>query len=212
MFYLEKNDKASWKFSILERISFRSISIFILNIGGLILLSFFLHIGSMPDLDLSGATATMAAVAIVGILVTSSFAGSTLFAGIVTRQFNNGQLNIFNKTTYISFVIPIFLFYISLLLHYIYKPEFDFSNTLTLLTIATIIIASINSVYQYYLINVRFNSSSSNTRYATILMASTFCGLFWFLSSLISFLTFTTLIKKDSSVELFFCNFLFGWQ
>jgi len=43
-------------------------------------------LGSMPDLDLAGATATVAAVAVIGLLVIFTLGGSTIAAGVVTRS------------------------------------------------------------------------------------------------------------------------------
>ena len=49
------------------------------------LLLFFVHIGTMPDLDFASATASIAAVAVLGLLVITFTGGATIVAGLVTR-------------------------------------------------------------------------------------------------------------------------------
>jgi len=64
---------------------FKNASLVVLTIGGLMLLTLFGHIGAMPELDLAGASATFAAVAVVGLAVCVSFGGSVLLGGLMLR-------------------------------------------------------------------------------------------------------------------------------
>ncbi|KGH28530.1 hypothetical protein P353_15155 [Comamonas testosteroni] len=68
----------------------------ILVYGGLILLAFFVQLGSMPDLDLAGATATFAAVAVIGLLVVTVLGISTIVAGLATRSLTPDVPNLAN--------------------------------------------------------------------------------------------------------------------
>ncbi len=49
-----------WWLARLKEHPFKAFSLAVSVYGGLILLAFFTHLGSMPDLDLAGATATVA--------------------------------------------------------------------------------------------------------------------------------------------------------
>ena len=75
-----------WWLARLKEHPFKAFSLAVSVYGGLILLAFFTHLGSMPDLDLAGATATVAAVAVIGLLVIFTLGGSTIAAGVVTRS------------------------------------------------------------------------------------------------------------------------------
>jgi hypothetical protein len=76
----------AWWMARLREHPFKTASMTVLTVGGLMLLMLFAHIGSLPDLDLAGATATLAAVALIGLAVCICFAGSTLFAGLMLRD------------------------------------------------------------------------------------------------------------------------------
>ena len=75
-----------WWLARLKEHPFKAFSLAVSVYGGLILLAFFTHLGSMPDLDLAGAPATVAAVAVIGLLVIFTLGGSTIAAGVVTRS------------------------------------------------------------------------------------------------------------------------------
>lgn len=76
----------AWWLKHLKEHPFKALSLAVSVYGGLILLAFFVRLGSMPELDLAGATATLAAVAVVGLLVVSALGGTTIAAGLATRS------------------------------------------------------------------------------------------------------------------------------
>lgn len=76
---------------------FTAISLAVLTLGGLSLLMFFTRLRVLPDLDLAGATATMAAVAMIGLLVSAALGGSTIAAGISTRNLRTSYPQAFDS-------------------------------------------------------------------------------------------------------------------
>ena len=46
---------------------------------------FFVRLGTVPDLDLASTTASMAAVAVIGLVLVTFVGGSTIAAGLMTR-------------------------------------------------------------------------------------------------------------------------------
>ena len=76
----------NWWLKHLKEHPFRALSLAVSVYGGLILLMFFAQLGSMPELDLAGTTATLAAVAVIGLLVVFVIGGITIVAGLVTRS------------------------------------------------------------------------------------------------------------------------------
>ena len=77
--------KEPWWWTAFRAAPFKATSIMVLTVGGLMLLMFFVRLGTMPDLDFASATASMAAVAVLGLLVITLTGGSTIVAGLVTR-------------------------------------------------------------------------------------------------------------------------------
>lgn len=80
-----KPTESSWWGASFKAAPFRAISLLTLTLGGLMLLMFFVRLGTVPDLDLASTTASMAAVAVIGLLLVTFIGGSTIAAGLMTR-------------------------------------------------------------------------------------------------------------------------------
>lgn len=103
----QKTPSDNWWQTRLKEHPFKAVSLTVLTIGGLSLLMFFAHLGVMPDLDFAGASATMAAVAMIGLLVTVALGGSTLAPGLTTRNLITSQPYMFQSRWMIAvFAIP----------------------------------------------------------------------------------------------------------
>jgi hypothetical protein len=71
-----KGTSPPWWKSVLEKHPIRILSLSVLTVGGILLLMFFAHLGELPDLDLATSTSILAAVALIGLLVSALFGGS----------------------------------------------------------------------------------------------------------------------------------------
>lgn len=81
-----KTPDTPWWLTRLREHPVKSLGTATLITGGLFVLLLFAHIGSSPELDLSGATATLLAVAIVGAIVNVVFACGALAMGWAMRS------------------------------------------------------------------------------------------------------------------------------
>ncbi|WP_294254846.1 hypothetical protein [uncultured Comamonas sp.] len=96
----------AWWLKHLKEHPFKALSLAVSIYGGLILLVFFVQLGSMPDLDLAGAAATLAAVAVIGLLVVVALGVSTIAAGGVTRVLALDVPHLTSKWSLVSMALP----------------------------------------------------------------------------------------------------------
>lgn len=70
------------------------------------LLTLFAHIGDMPELDFGGMTATLAAVAVVGLLFSVFFAGAVLATGLMLRTGGETTDYLRSNATLLALILP----------------------------------------------------------------------------------------------------------
>lgn len=86
---------------------FKALSLLTLTLGGLMLLMFFVRLGTVPDLDFASTTASMAAVAVLGLLLMTFVGGSTIAAGLMTRaMFVDGRQQKLEVVDLVLFALP----------------------------------------------------------------------------------------------------------
>lgn len=81
-----KTPDVPWWLTRLREHPVKSLGTATLITGGLLVLQLFSHIGASPELDLSGAAATLLAIAIVGAVVNTIFACGALSVGWAMRS------------------------------------------------------------------------------------------------------------------------------
>jgi len=72
-----------WWLANLRQHPFTVGSLTVLTTGGLLLLIFFCHVGEMPEVDIATSTSVLAAVALIGLLVSVVFGGTAIAAGLI---------------------------------------------------------------------------------------------------------------------------------
>lgn len=77
------NGEKPWWFAAATKSPFKTASLTLLTIGGLVLLAFFVHAGAMPEVSLGDATSILAAVALIGLLVASVVVFPSVTPGLI---------------------------------------------------------------------------------------------------------------------------------
>ena len=87
-----------------------------LTVGGLLVFSFFVRTGFMPDVDLGGSTALLLAVALVGFGTVLASAVVAVLPGSVTWYVFNDNKLVFDRHAVLATVFPAALLYVATML------------------------------------------------------------------------------------------------
>lgn len=194
---------AWWRLRFQEH-PFKAVSLAVLTIGGVILLLFFIRLGVMPDLDLAGATATMAAVAMIGLLVVVALGGSNIAAGITTRNLVDSWPEVFRSRWMLGVLAaPAIVAFAVVAVWSALASDWDLSSLapwILGLMVALLLAAAV----------ALWRSGALKLRGFEIIMGLAGGGFLWLLLPLCSFVTFYALWPGDRSASEFGV-YMAGW-
>ena len=184
---------------------FTAISLAVLTLGGLSLLMFFTRLRVLPDLDLAGATATMAAVAMIGLLVSAALGGSTIAAGISTRNLRTSYPQAFDSWwavgTFAASAVIAFIGLVALITWFKDEHLSTFGWWILGLTCALLSMRFIYLCRSNAFASPEGSSSSKLTRAYETVMGLIGGGAVWLLMSLSAFLSFYALWPGEASLS-----------
>lgn len=112
---------------------FKTTSVGVLTLGGLLLLLFFCQLGDMPDINLASSTSILAAVAMVGLLVAIVIGASTVAPGLVLHGPNKDTAWLRSVPTMLLSATPGIALVLVMALQFVLEIEwFPAPNTLGL--------------------------------------------------------------------------------
>lgn len=204
----------SWWRTRLKEHPFKAASLAVLTIGGLSLLVFFMWLGVMPDLDLAGASATMAAVAMIGLLVAAALGGSTLAAGITARNLITSQADVFqSRWTVAIFATPAVVAFVGFAALSAWGDNWTlpiFGLCVLLLMVTLLLIRALALLLSDAFEPPAGSSSNKTARTLEIVIGLLGGGFIWLVMPLFAFFSFASLwpVHRPSSE---FGNYLAIW-